>query len=79
MSSLPTIETMTARFLFGTDTMPDNLTDSKLIRPPIDKIKNENKPEITVDINEFMQGPGRFILPNDFKFIKHFLQAFRIT
>ena len=66
---------MFARFLFGTETIPDNLTDSKLIRITIDKMDKKVKPKINVNINKFMQGPGRFILPNDFEFIKHFFAS----
>ena len=40
------------------------------IRPPL---KEEELEKINVDLKEFMEGPGRFVTPGDFSFIKYSL------
>lgn len=75
MSSLPTIEKITTFFLFGTENFPNNYVNSKLIRTNIGYMEEHERPRIRVDINEFMQGPGRFVLPHHFKFVHAFLNT----
>lgn len=66
MSTLPTLESITSKYLYGTEIPPDNLLSDSIIRPISDRST------ITVDASEFMKGPGRFVTPDDFLFIKYF-------
>lgn len=65
---LLTAEEVTNLFLYGTKTLPTNLEDGNLIRPPVLPIPTAEK----VDINEYMNGPGRFASPAFFEVIKLF-------
>ena len=69
MSTLPTLESITSLYLYGSETPPDNLASDSIIRPPL---KEEELEKINVDLKEFMEGPGRFVTPGDFSFIKYF-------
>ena len=69
MSTLPTLESITSLYLYGSETPPDNLASDSIIRPPL---KEEELGKINVDLKEFMEGPGRFVTPGDFSFIKYF-------
>jgi len=64
--SLPTIELMTNLYLYGQPTKPSNLVDDVLIRP-----KSETLP-FNVDINEYMNGPGRFATLDKFNIVQAF-------
>ena len=60
MSTLPTLESITSLYLYGSETPPDNLASDSIIRPPL---KEEELEKINVDLKEFMEGPGRFVTP----------------
>ena len=64
--SLPTAEEMTNLFLYGQKTKPSNLLDENLIRP-----SNLVTP-LNVDVNEYMNGPGRFATLDKFDVVKAF-------
>lgn len=70
--SLLTAEKVTNLFLYGKETVPDNLVDGTLIRPK----DLQNKVRTTVDMNEYMTtGPGRFASPASFEVIKQFFSS----
>ena len=52
--SLPTIESITNRYLYKQDELVDNRLDERII-------DEERTKPISVDKSEFMKGPGRFI------------------
>ncbi|MBU2714403.1 hypothetical protein [Zooshikella harenae] len=64
--SLPTVEEMTNLYLYGEKTTPSDLSDESLIR---DK---DYRTPIEVDVNDYMDGPGRFASPVFFETIKLF-------
>lgn len=67
-TTLPTMESITNLYLFGQPTKPNSLLNANLIRA-------ENKiTSIDVNVNEFMQGPGRFANVKDFEFIEAFFK-----
>ena len=73
MSTLPTLESITSLYLYGSETPPNDLTSDNLIRPPLEEMEEKgNLVKKNVNINEFMEGPGRFVTPGDFPFIKKF-------
>ena len=63
--SLPTIESITNRYLYKQDELVDNRLNERIID------KESDKP-ILVDKSEFMKGPGRFITAADFSLISKF-------
>lgn len=65
-TTLPTMESITNLYLFGKETKPTSLLDVNLIRA-----KGKT---IDVNVNEFMQGPGRFANVKDFEFIEAFFK-----
>ena len=67
--ALPTIIEMTNLFLYGTLDKPQDLSDESLIRD-VNEVT-----DAYVDINEFMDGPGRYVSGADFTPIKLFLEG----
>ncbi len=65
--TLPTAEYITNLFLFGQPNKPDNLAQEKWIRSPSDVVT------MTIDVNEYMAGPGRFAIPSGFELVRKFL------
>ena len=63
--SLPTIESITNRYLYKQDEIVDNRLDERII-------DEERTKPISVDKSEFMKGPGRFITAADFSLISKF-------
>lgn len=63
--SLFTAEEMTNLYLYGVTTTPSNLADDSIIRPT-------GTTHVSVDINDYMNGPGRFASPAFFEIIKLF-------
>ena len=71
MSTLPTLESITSLYLYGSETPPNDLTSDNLIRPPLEEMEEKgNLVKKNVNINEFMEGPGRFVTPGDFPLSK---------
>lgn len=64
--SLLTAAEVTNLYLYGTKTLPPNLENENIIRP------SGIKQSVPVDINEYMNGPGRFASPAYFDVIKLF-------
>lgn len=62
--ALPTVAQMTNWYLYGTQSVPANLVDDSLIRPATQTI------QISADINEYMNGPGRFAPVTAFEVIQ---------
>ena len=70
-STLPTMEQMTAVYLFGQLEKPSNLIDENLIRPK-DLVVDY---PVKININEYMtDGPGRFVSAKDFDFLGDFFE-----
>jgi hypothetical protein len=67
--SLPTIEEMTNLYLYGSTKKPVDLKDSILIRSA------SHVTNIDVDINEYMDGPGRYVSPANFYQVDLFLRG----
>ena len=63
--SLPTIESITNRYLYKQDEIVDNRLNEKII-------DGKSAKTIPVDKSEFMKGPGRFITAADFSLISKF-------
>ena len=63
--SLPTIESITNRYLYKQDEIVDNRLNERIIDG------KSGKP-IPVDKSEFMKGPGRFITAAGFSLISKF-------
>ncbi|BCM25593.1 hypothetical protein [Methyloradius palustris] len=64
--SLPTIVEMTNLYLYGSTTKPQDILSDSLIRA-----SGVTKP-FTVDINEYMAGPGRFATIDKFEIVQNF-------
>ena len=67
--SLPTIEIMTNLYLYGQQIKPDNLVDDIWIRP-----ETQTTP-FSVDINQYMSGPGRFATLDKFNIVLGFFEG----
>jgi Ca2+-binding RTX toxin-like protein len=65
--TLPNLSIAIKRYLYGTDSVPDNFVDQSLIRPTaaIEQIPG-------VSAQEFMAGPGRFALASSFTIVGEF-------
>lgn len=59
--TLPTVESITNRYLYRKDDVINNRLDDKII--------SRKKSSITVDKKEFMKGPGRFIMAENFSLV----------
>ena len=59
--ALPTVERITNRYLYKQDEVSDNRLDDKII--------SRDESSITVDKKEFMKGPGRFIMAENFSLV----------
>ena len=59
--ALPTVESITNRYLYKQDEVIDNRLDDKII--------SRDESSITVDKKEFMKGPGRFIMAENFSLV----------
>lgn len=59
--ALPTVESITNRYLYKQDEVIDNRLDDKII--------SRDEFSITVDKKEFMKGPGRFITADNFSLV----------
>ena len=59
--TLPTIERITNRYLYKQDEVIDNRLDDKII--------SRDESSIAVDKKEFMKGPGRFIMAENFSLV----------
>lgn len=59
--TLPTIERITNRYLYKQDEVIDNRLDDKII--------SRDESSITVDKKEFMKGPERFIMAENFSLV----------
>ena len=59
--ALPTIERIMNRYLYKQDEVIDNRLDDKII--------SRDESSITVDKKEFMKGPGRFIMAENFSLV----------
>lgn len=59
--TLPTVESITNRYLYKQDEVIDNGLDDKII--------SRDESSITVDKKEFMKGPGRFIMAENFSLV----------
>ena len=59
--TLPTVESITNRYLYKQDEVIDNGLDDKII--------SRDESSITVDKKEFMKGPGRFITAENFSLV----------
>lgn len=66
--TLPTAEQVTNTYLYGSETKPTDIATDSLIRP-----KDIISPVIDVKLDEYMAGPGRFVLPGSFNVIEYFL------
>jgi Ca2+-binding RTX toxin-like protein len=67
MSQLPTAEQVTNLFLYGQTTTPSNLASDSLIR------EAAKTTPVSIDIDTYMAGPGRFATPDKFAFVRAFL------
>ncbi len=64
---LPTAEEITIRFLYGTETVPNNLVDPALIRPA------DTTSTVQIDVGTFMtSGAGRFAVGRQFELVNRF-------
>ena len=59
--TLPTVESITNRYLYKQDDVINNRLDDKII--------SRDESSITVDKKEFMKGPGRFITTENFSLV----------
>lgn len=59
--ALPTVESITNRYLYRKDDVINNRLDDKII--------SRDESSIAVDKKEFMKGPGRFIMAADFSLV----------
>ena len=59
--TLPTVESITNRYLYKQDDVINNRLDGKII--------SRDESSITVDKKEFMKGPGRFITAENFSLV----------
>ena len=59
--ALPTAECITNKYLYKQDEVIDNRLDDKII--------SRDESSITVDKKEFMKGPGRFIMAENFSLV----------
>ena len=59
--ALPTIERITNRYLYKQDDVINNRLDNEII--------SLKKSSIAVDKKEFMKGPGRFIMAENFSLV----------
>lgn len=59
--TLPTVESITNRYLYKQDDVINNRLDDKII--------SRDESSIAVDKKEFMKGPGRFITAADFSLV----------
>lgn len=59
--ALPTVESITNRYLYKQDDVINNRLDGKII--------SRDESSITVDKKEFMKGPGRFITAENFSLV----------
>lgn len=59
--TLPTVESITNRYLYKQDDVINNRLDDKII--------SRDESSITVDKKEFMKGPGRFITAENFSLV----------
>ena len=59
--TLPTVESITNRYLYRKDDVINNRLDDKII--------SRKKSSITVDKKEFMKGPERFIMAENFSLV----------
>jgi apxIVA var3 len=59
--TLPTVESITNRYLYKQDDVINNRLDDKII--------SRDESSIAVDKKEFMKGPGRFITAENFSLV----------
>lgn len=59
--TLPTVESITNRYLYKQDDVINNRLDDEII--------SLKKSSIAVDKKEFMKGPGRFIMAENFSLV----------
>ncbi|WP_162143788.1 calcium-binding protein [Hellea balneolensis] len=63
------------KYLYGTNSLPDNLASSDYIRPPI--INSQSPYSIDIDVNEYMSnGAGRYAYGSESSLVEYF---FKIT